>query len=119
MEMPRNDRSSENAQKILVVGQDGLTLGGTGDDESREVPVTEMVEQPAKVMRIGSMIKQLLEEVRAAPLDEASRQRLKEIHASSVKELDSYQHTCRTGSSGGTTSVTPKRRRSHCPPSRC
>jgi hypothetical protein len=88
MEMPRNDRSSENPQ-ILVVGQDGMALGGVGGDEdSREVPVTEMVEQPAKVMRIGSMIKQLLEEVRAAPLDEASRARLKEIHASSVKELE-------------------------------
>ncbi|UBI41134.1 bacterial proteasome activator family protein [Streptomyces mobaraensis] len=62
--------------------------GGAGDDESREVPVTEQVEQPAKVMRIGSMIKQLLEEVRAAPLDEASRVRLKEIHHSSVKELE-------------------------------
>ncbi|MEU8590913.1 bacterial proteasome activator family protein [Streptomyces sp. NPDC048664] len=87
MEMPRNDRSSENAQKILVVGQDGMALGA-GDDDSREIPVTEQVEQPAKVMRIGSMIKQLLEEVRVAPLDEASRQRLKEIHASSVKELE-------------------------------
>lgn len=62
--------------------------GGDGDDESREVPVTDMVEQPAKVMRIGSMIKQLLEEVRAAPLDEASRVRLKEIHRGSVKELE-------------------------------
>lgn len=62
--------------------------GGHGDDEPREIPVTEMVEQPAKVMRIGSMIKQLLEEVRAAPLDEASRVRLKEIHAGSVKELE-------------------------------
>ncbi|MEW2161719.1 bacterial proteasome activator family protein [Streptomyces sp. NPDC007084] len=87
MEMPRNDRSPENPQ-ILVVGQDGMALGGTGDEDAREVPVTEMVEQPAKVMRIGSMIKQLLEEVRAAPLDEASRARLKEIHASSVKELE-------------------------------
>jgi hypothetical protein len=87
MEMPRNERSPENPQ-ILVVGQDGMALGGTGDDDSREVPVTEMVEQPAKVMRIGSMIKQLLEEVRVAPLDDASRQRLKEIHASSVKELE-------------------------------
>ena len=47
-----------------------------------------MVEQPAKVMRIGTMIKQLLEEVRAAPLDEASRSRLKEIHENSVKELE-------------------------------
>ncbi|MEU6927905.1 bacterial proteasome activator family protein [Streptomyces sp. NPDC046385] len=88
MEMPRNDRSQEHPQ-VLIVGPDGTALGGTqGDDESREVPVTEMVEQPAKVMRIGSMIKQLLEEVRAAPLDEASRVRLKEIHASSVKELE-------------------------------
>ncbi|CAL9514219.1 hypothetical protein SUDANB178_03654 [Streptomyces sp. enrichment culture] len=86
MEMPRNERSPENPQ-ILVVGQDGMALGG-GDEDSRETPVTEQVEQPAKVMRIGSMIKQLLEEVRAAPLDEASRVRLKEIHASSVKELE-------------------------------
>ena len=89
MEMPRNDRSPETAQKILVVGQDGMALGGVdADEDSREIPVTEQVEQPAKVMRIGSMIKQLLEEVRAAPLDEASRARLKEIHASSVKELE-------------------------------
>ncbi|MDT9681968.1 bacterial proteasome activator family protein [Streptomyces sp. TRM76323] len=88
MEMPRNERSQETPQ-VLIVGQDGMALGGgEGDDESREIPVTEMVEQPAKVMRIGSMIKQLLEEVRAAPLDEASRVRLKEIHHSSVKELE-------------------------------
>src|SRR5204862_494041 len=45
-------------------------------------------EQPAKVMRIGSMIRQLLEEVRAAPLDEKSRARLAEIHQSSIKELE-------------------------------
>src|SRR3954471_4615701 len=86
MEMPRNERSPENPQ-ILVVGQDGMAIGGGGED-SREIPVTEQVEQPAKVMRIGSMIKQLLEEVKAAPLDEASRARLKEIHHSSVKELE-------------------------------
>src|ERR1043165_659910 len=86
MEMPRNEGSPESPQ-ILVVGQDGMALGGGGDEDSREVPVTEMVEQPAKVMRIGSMIKQLLEEVRAAPLDEASRARLKEIYETSVREL--------------------------------
>ncbi|MGW1835615.1 bacterial proteasome activator family protein [Streptomyces sp. BBFR2] len=93
MDMPMNERSQEN-QHVLVVGPDGMALGsaaaggGEGDGESRETPVTDMVEQPAKVMRIGSMIKQLLEEVKAAPLDEASRVRLKEIHASSVKELE-------------------------------
>jgi Protein of unknown function (DUF2587) len=88
MEMPSNERSQESPH-ILVVGKDGMALGG-GDPEDtpRESPVSEMVEQPAKVMRIGSMIKQLLEEVRAAPLDEASRVRLKEIHAGSVKELE-------------------------------
>ncbi|AOP44901.1 peptidylprolyl isomerase [Streptomyces lydicus] len=86
-----NERSQENPH-VLVVGPDGMALGGTGGgsdgEEPREIPVTDMVEQPAKVMRIGSMIKQLLEEVKAAPLDEASRVRLKEIHASSVKELE-------------------------------
>lgn len=53
-----------------------------GSDEAKE-----SVEQPAKVMRIGSMIKQLLEEVRQAPLDEASRSRLREIYETSVAEL--------------------------------
>ena len=47
----------------------------------------EFVEHPAKVMRIGSMIKQLLDEVRSAPLDEKSRTRLKEIYETSVREL--------------------------------
>lgn len=44
MEMPRNERSPESPQ-VLVVGQDGMALGGGGDDDSHEVPVTEMVEQ--------------------------------------------------------------------------
>jgi hypothetical protein len=48
---------------------------------------TETIEQPAKVMRIGSMIKQLLDEVRAAPLDEASRERLRDIYETSIHEL--------------------------------
>jgi hypothetical protein len=57
-------------------------------DDSDERSVTDLVEQPAKVMRIGTMIKQLLEEVRAAPLDDASRSRLREIHARSISELE-------------------------------
>lgn len=55
--------------------------------EGREASVTDMVEQPAKVMRIGNMIRQLLDEVKSAPLDEASRQRLREIHSASIAEL--------------------------------
>ncbi len=75
----------------MVVGPDGMAVGGgqqNPESGEGEKPVTDMVEQPAKVMRIGSMIRQLLEEVRAAPLDEKSRARLKEIHASSIKELE-------------------------------
>ena len=52
-------------------------------------PVEPSVEQPAKVMRIGSMIKQLLDEVKAAPLDEASRERLAAIYAESVSDVAS------------------------------
>jgi hypothetical protein len=60
----------------------------TDDEDSDERALTDLVEQPAKVMRIGTMIKQLLEEVRAAPLDDASRNRLREIHATSIRELE-------------------------------
>ena len=74
-----------------MVGPDGMAIGGgleSTDSGDSERPVTEMVEQPAKVMRIGSMIRQLLEEVKSAPLDEKSRARLKEIHQNSIKELE-------------------------------
>jgi hypothetical protein len=47
-----------------------------------------MVGQPAKVMRIGTMVKQLLDEVRSAPLDDAARARLAEVHARSLRELE-------------------------------
>ena len=62
----------------------GQNAGDNGDQQG----VGTMVEQPAKVMRIGTMIKQLLEEVRSAPLDDASRVRLRSILSSSVRELE-------------------------------
>src|SRR5215469_14613621 len=76
--------------QVVVVGPDGIAVAGQEDASSGETEksVTEMVEQPAKVMRIGSMIRQLLEEVKSAPLDEKSRARLKEIHQNSIKELE-------------------------------
>jgi hypothetical protein len=77
----------QGSPRIVVVGPDGVATE-SGAEESHERPVTEMIEQPAKVMRVGNMIRQLLEEVRAAPLDEKSRARLKEIHSSSIKELE-------------------------------
>ncbi len=57
------------------------------DEGAPSRSVTDMVEQPAKVMRIGNMIRQLLDEVKSAPLDDASRQRLRNIHSASIAEL--------------------------------
>ncbi|MGB5112608.1 MAG: bacterial proteasome activator family protein [Mycobacterium sp.] len=65
-----------------------LTGGATAIGADDENALTGLIEQPAKVMRIGTMIKQLLEEVRAAPLDEASRSKLATIHRSSIRELE-------------------------------
>jgi hypothetical protein len=67
------------------VGPDGSIepVDGAETDGER----TESIEQPAKLLRIGSMVKQLLEEVRLAPLDEASRGRLREIYEQSIREL--------------------------------
>jgi hypothetical protein len=45
------------------------------------------VERPAKVMRIGAMTHQLLEEVRRVSLDEAGRRRLREIYQISLDEF--------------------------------
>lgn len=91
--------TQEQTGEVVVIGPDGqpisvpahvlkdATAQEAPEDEERDV--TDLVEQPAKVMRIGSMIRQLLEEVKAAPLDEASRNRLREIHQASIKELES------------------------------
>jgi len=73
-----------------VVGPDGQPVeqsGASSDEETSPVNPVTLVQQPAKVMRIGSMVKQLLEEVREAPLDEASRERLAEVYERSIAEL--------------------------------
>ena len=64
----------------------GLVVVTQPDGEQSDVAVQD-VSEPAKVMRIGAMVRQLLEEVRQAPLDEAGRARLREIYELSVKEL--------------------------------
>lgn len=102
--MTQSDSNSnpEAGDHVVVIGPNGQPLAlsieeataaaaraaGTETPDAPESPLSDMVEQPAKVMRIGTMIKQLLEEVRAAPLDDASRTRLKEIHQSSIRELE-------------------------------
>ncbi|MEV0899570.1 bacterial proteasome activator family protein [Actinoplanes sp. NPDC049802] len=89
--MTDDTRTTEHKEdgSVIVVGPDGRPMGTVESDGSLtpEEP-GNLIEQPAKVMRIGSMIKQLLEEVRAAPLDEASRGRLREIHQRSIAELE-------------------------------
>ncbi|WP_430784851.1 bacterial proteasome activator family protein [Actinoplanes sp. G11-F43] len=89
--MTDDSRTTEHQEdgSVIVVGPDGRPMG-TIDENGALTPEEpgNLIEQPAKVMRIGSMIKQLLEEVRAAPLDEASRGRLREIHQRSIKELE-------------------------------
>lgn len=105
-QQPGQDGSSADhsgEEQVVVVGPDGRPVGtipvsalptldehrgSEHDDGEGQRHITELVEQPAKVMRIGSMIRQLLEEVKAAPLDEASRNRLKDIHRASIKELE-------------------------------
>ncbi len=81
-------------QQVVVMGADGQPVGtvSIGEDgsvePSKQQSPANMIEQPAKVMRIGSMVKQLLEEVRQAPLDDASRTRLREVHRQSITELE-------------------------------
>jgi hypothetical protein len=100
----RPDSSDSDDPRVIVIGPGGMAVSGpqpssgsqdgTGgqqdrQDEDEQRHVTDLVEQPAKVMRIGGMIRQLLDEVKAAPLDEASRARLAGIYESSIKELES------------------------------
>ena len=96
--------SEPTSQRVMVIGPDGQPVGyaempnggnpqqdaglDAGENDGGPVDPGEAIGEPAKVMRIGTMIKQLLEEVRAAPLDEASRARLKAVHERSIKELE-------------------------------
>jgi hypothetical protein len=73
-------------------GSDGAispdeVLAANSADEAGEERQTESVNEPAKVLRIGSMVKTLLDEVRSAPLDEKSRVRLREIYEQSIRDL--------------------------------
>ena len=99
--MTQQSGEDQSEQQIVVMGPDGRPIGtmagpagggpggpGDGHDELDEGSLASMVEQPAKVMRIGSMIKQLLEEVRGSSLDEAGRARLRDIYERSIKELE-------------------------------
>ncbi|MGI5188560.1 bacterial proteasome activator family protein [Promicromonospora sp. CA-289599] len=93
----RRDDRPEAAPTVhpQVVTPDGAAVPsgrkpeGAAEDAANEAEaVVGQVEEPAKVMRIGGMVKRLLDEVRDAPLDEAARTRLAEIHERSIRELE-------------------------------
>jgi hypothetical protein len=71
----------------IVKNTDRAGAKGEQNAENASESLTESITEPAKVMRIGSMVKQLLEEVRHAPLDEASRERMAEVYERSIVEL--------------------------------
>src|SRR5689334_1591003 len=84
--MTSESETAEQTAEPEIIGPDGSPVEVAA--EGSGTPLQDLVEQPAKVMRIGSMIRQLLEEVKASPLDEKSRMRLREIHQQSIKELE-------------------------------
>ena len=83
-------REDEAPERTTVVMPDGTGVSVVESDDSTDPDrnPTTVIEEPAKVMRIGGMIKKLLDEVRDAPLDEAARSRLAEIHERSLSELE-------------------------------
>jgi proteasome activator-like protein len=88
---PTGDGPDADSGRVVVVTPDGMGVSdptGSDDSDGAGGNPADLVEQPAKVMRIGSMIKNLLDEVRNAPLDEAGRARLAEIHRRSIEELE-------------------------------
>ncbi|WP_030483490.1 bacterial proteasome activator family protein [Nocardioides aequoreus] len=83
---------------VVVIGPDGQPVSvpaaavrpvepTDGEEEEGARPLTDLVEQPAKVMRIGRMVQQLLEEVKSAPVDEPGRKRLADVVHTSIAEL--------------------------------
>ncbi len=87
MSEPDANGAPEQGVEPTEVERGELVDRDRGEIEVVEIVATESVTEPGKVMRIGSMVKQLLEEVRQAPLDEASRERLAEIYERSIVEV--------------------------------
>ena len=73
-----------------VGGADAAVLVGAAgsDGEGGEDQATEQITSPTKLIRIASMVRTMLDEVRRAPLDDAGRRRLREIHEKSLEELE-------------------------------
>ena len=96
---PAPEPAAQQAAKPAEPAEDEEPVEGTtldagaadspdGAEKPKAANLQDLVDEPAKVMRIGTMIRQLLEEVKSAPLDDAARGRLAEIHERSIKELE-------------------------------
>ncbi len=56
--------------------------------EADHGPNRETITEPQKLIRIASMVRTMLDEVRRAPLDDAGRRHLSEIHSRSLAALE-------------------------------
>jgi hypothetical protein len=86
-EVSNAEVSDDTVSDGEAVSPDEVLGAGSGAGSEAGEAIRESVSEPAKVMRIGSMVKTLLDEVRQAPLDEKSRARLREIHEQSIRDL--------------------------------
>ena len=86
-EGPTGGTARERVQPELV--EDAALLAAEGDGAEADDDSSEQISSPTKLIRIASMVRTMLDEVRRAPLDDAGRRRLREIHDRSLGELES------------------------------
>ena len=79
----REARPPASRQIVEVV--DAIDNGENGDETTEQSAITE----PGKLMRIALMLREMQEEVRQAPTDEAGRQRLRAVHEQALHQMDS------------------------------
>ncbi|MET3721089.1 MULTISPECIES: bacterial proteasome activator family protein [unclassified Arthrobacter] len=91
-DVPVEGKTLDDAEPVAPAAASHVGTGpaatGPAAAKAKGSSLQDLVDEPAKVMRIGTMIRQLLEEVKSAPLDHAARERLAEIHERSIKELE-------------------------------
>jgi hypothetical protein len=87
---PAGERERVQAEIVQADGAspDGAAAQGTSTDATIDGDAQEQITSPTKLIRIASMVRGMLDEVRRAPLDDAGRRRLREIHEKSLEELE-------------------------------
>ncbi|ACZ29208.1 hypothetical protein Xcel_0169 [Xylanimonas cellulosilytica DSM 15894] len=87
-QQPEPDGHHHEQHRVVTPDGEEIAEAAADDEAAQDDEDVSRIEEPAKVMRIGGMIKRLLDEVRDAPLDDAARSRLAEIHERSLHELE-------------------------------